>query len=499
MKFKLIVLAISFLYIAKTQAIQQFPQKNSSTTRKSQILDPDSVLEAFAVTVSSIKSTNLSSKQKKEILEAVKTIEKISSADSTEKQENILPKDSTILIPEHYNVKVSRADSLLFLANPLLIELVYKGLPYKFNWDAKPDFSTLLNGKTSTTLTSGILKPIPTQTPTQIITDLRQAIRDEITAKAAYLYVATFDELPDPDGNKNYYIKERPFKKVKFIDDDDEFKSNRHRLIVHREQMGPWQYKATAMAQFSESVVSGNWYQGGNSNIAILGIMTGQLSYHHKDIQWDNTGEWHMGFNSVAGDTLRMLSTNDDIFKINSKLGVKAKGNFFYSASVDFSTQFFNSYNGINSTVMKTSFLTPIRLNIGIGLDYKYKNILSLMVAPVSYKYIYVSDNVKVNPNLFGVKTGEKVLSVMGSSFKAVLSYPLTPEIQLDSNLSFFTDCSHVEIDWEMVCNLTINRFLSTRISFNPRYDNTVIETGGSIAKMQLKQLVSVGFAHKFN
>ena len=499
MKFKLVITIISFLVIAKTHAIQPLNKHVNASIPTSDIINTDSILAVLTDTVTSIKVPSTNPKQKVTFLEKSNKKDSLSKTDSFKNRVNPNPKDSIKRFDETSNIKIGKADSLLIYANPLLIELVYSGLPYDFNWNVKPDFRTLYYGMKSSALKNGGLKPIRKQSVSQIISDLRQSTRDEITANAAYLYVTSFDELPDPDGTKNHYIKEKPFRKIKFIDDKDEFKHYPHRLIVHREHLGPWQYKATSMAQFSESVVSGNWYQGGNSNIAILGIMTGQLSYHHKDIQWDNTGEWHMGFNSVAGDSLRMLSTNDDIFKINSKLGIKAGGNFFYSGSVDFSTQFFNSYNGINSTVMKTSFLTPVRLNIGVGLDYKYKKIFSLMFSPVSFRYIYVSDNVNVNPNLFGIKTGEKTLSEMGSSFKAVLSYPLTPEIQLDSNLAFFTNYQQVEVDWEMVCNLTINRFLSTRISFNPRYDNNVIEIDGAKARMQFKQLLSVGFSHKFN
>jgi len=110
-----------------------------------------------------------------------------------------------------------------------------------------------------------------------------------------------------------------------------------------------------------------------------------------------------------------------------------------------------------------------------------------------------VSDNVNVNPNLFGVKTGQKVLSEIGSAFKATFCYPVTKEVQVDSKLSFYTNYQKVEIDWEIVANMTINRFLSTRISFNPRYDNTVIMAQGQSAQIQYKQLLSVGFSHKFH
>jgi len=120
------------------------------------------------------------------------------------------------------------------------------------------------------------------------------------------------------------------------------------------------------------------------------------------------------------------------------------------------------------------------------------------MVSPVSFKYIYMNDNTHVDPNLFGITAGKNSLSEVGSSLTSTLSYAVSHEIQLDSKMSFYTNYQSVQVDWEMVCNLTINRFLSTRISINPRFDNTVIQTDGSKAKIQFKQFLSVGFSHKF-
>ena len=121
------------------------------------------------------------------------------------------------------------------------------------------------------------------------------------------------------------------------------------------------------------------------------------------------------------------------------------------------------------------------------------------MLSPVSYKYIYVNSNKNVDPNLFGIKTGERVLSEVGSSFNAIFSYPLSREIQIDSKLNFYSNYQSVVVDYELVCNMIINRFMSTRISINSRYDTSVISPTGESAKIQYKQLLSVGFAHKFN
>lgn len=401
--------------------------------------------------------------------------------------------------PDSFSIQKTellKIDSILLLANPFFIDLVYSGLSNKDKIHLKTDIKALLyQKKTNST------KPV---TPEEIIAELRKNTRDEITRKAAHVYIMSFDQLPDPNTNRVKLIYKKPITNVEFENEDDVPAKNLG-IIVKTPQIEPWQYKLNSQAQFSESLISANWYQGGNSNLAVLGILSGQLTYDDKkSIQWDNFAEWRMGFNSVSGDTIHWLSTNDDIFRINSKLGIKAGGNFFYSSSVDFSTQFFNSFKGINSYTLKAAFLAPVRLNVGIGLDYKYEKILSVMVSPFTYKYIYVNPvvepvtNNKIDPNLFGIKTGQNVLSEIGSSFKVTYSNQITKEIQLDSRFSFYTNYQKVEIDWEFVANMAINRFLSTRISLNPRYDNTVIEKDGSPAKLQFKEFLSVGFSHKF-
>jgi hypothetical protein len=199
----------------------------------------------------------------------------------------------------------------------------------------------------------------------------------------------------------------------------------------------------------------------------------------------------------VVGDTIRKISTNDDLLRYTSKFGLKASGNWYYSVSGDFSTQLFDTYKAINSTQYKARLLTPFRANVGIGMDYKYKKLLSLMIAPLSFKYIYANDTANVNPNLFGIEKGKNQLRQVGSSFRAQLNYSPSRQWQLDSRLTFYTDYKKVEIDWEMVSNLSVNRFMSVRIALNPRYDNTVILKKGENARLQFKQLLSVGFSYR--
>jgi hypothetical protein len=463
MKFKLLSVVFLFISVAFSHANCVVYLQDTTTLNPSQLIDTDSLLNRVSPKNNSVQQSDT----------------------------------SKFTLPTHLTpVKI---DTLILQGNPFFIDLVFMGYAHKFHWENKPDFQLLWFGKPATTVITNCYKPFKIPEVVQIIDSLRMMARDEISRKAANLYILTYDELPDPNANKSHLIENERLENVQFVDENGPFRNRIRKIYVKKEVLGPWTHKAAGLAQFSENTVTSNWYQGGNNNVAVLGIASGNLNYDDKKyIQWENNAEWHLGFNTLPGDTLHMLGTNDDILKINSKLGIKAAGNFFYSGSLDFSTQFFNSYKGINSTVLKTSFLTPVRLNIGAGIDFKYKKIFSLMFSPIAYKYIYVNDTVHVDPNLFGIQRGKNVLSEIGSSFTALVSYPVTHEIQLDSKLSFYTNYQKVQVDWEIVCNMVINRFMSTRISINPRYDNTAIMPNGDKAQIQFKQLVSVGFSHRF-
>ncbi len=505
MKFKIPLIVVFIFSLVHANAMQHAEQLDTINNSKITVFDTDSLLESLTHVIkiekkeqTSVPFAPLLKPQTKIKIQEIYFNPEKQAFDSLKNEKIVQVSDSEVFFKLLDNFPPVNVDTLVLRANPFFIDLVYKQNPLNFNWNLTSDFRQICYGKKASSMSENMFEPIKIITPEHFIADMRQETRSDITRKAVYLYRYTFDQLPDPSIYKNNFLEVKKLTHVKFVENEQIYDTHNRKLFVMKNQIRPWQHKGSGLAQFSQNYVSSNWYQGGNSNVAVLGILSGQINYDDKEsIQFDNSAEWRLGFNSVSGDTLRMFSTNDDILKINCKLGIKASGNWFYSSSIEFSTQFFNSYKGINSSIKKASFLTPARLIIGIGMDYKYKKLLSLMISPISYKYIYLNSN-SVDPNLFGVKTGENYLSEIGSSFKATFSNALTHEIQIDSKLSFFTNYKKVEIDWEIVCNLVINRFLSTRISIIPRYDNTVILLDGEKANIQFKQLLSVGFSHKF-
>ncbi len=392
------------------------------------------------------------------------------------------------------SIPLSRTDSLLYASNPLCLPLIYTGTDIRAVWDASANQLSLTGNEKKELKTNKLPQVFSTE---NFVSELRKGARDYISNHAMHLYVTTIDKLPSLSTFMSRPIKGSRVNPLAVYEDKIELGTKK--IEINDLKMMHWTKKANAMLQFSQNYVSSNWYQGGNSNFAFLSIITGEVNYDNfKNVQWDNRFEWRTGLSSVIGNSKHKIMINDDILRYNTKFGLKAGGNWYYSVSGELSTQLFDSYKSITSNEYKGRLFTPVRANLGVGLDYKYKKAFSLMLAPVAFKYIYVNDTLHVNQNLFGIKKGENQLKQIGSSFRAQLDLTPARNWDLDSKLTFYTDYKKVEVDWEIVNNFIINRFLTTRISFNPRFDNTIILKQGEKSKIQFKELMSIGFSYRF-
>ena len=72
--------------------------------------------------------------------------------------------------------------------------------------------------------------------------------------------------------------------------------------------------------------------------------------------------------------------------------------------------------------------------------------------------------------------------------------------ISFRSRLFVFSDYDYIQSDWENTVMFTINRFLTTQINVNMRYDSTTMPLEDSDwHKLMLKEVLSFGFTYKFS
>lgn len=277
----------------------------------------------------------------------------------------------------------------------------------------------------------------------------------------------------------------------------DEVEDRNDLLQAIREMRSPWRREATIMAQITQNYVTDNWYQGGSSSFAGLGIAKGQVSYIRERFTWENTGEWRIGGSTVSADSLHKVNTTDDLFRIYSKANLRIISKLFTSLSAELETRLLPTYKS-NSMELKSAPFSPFRFNAAFGIDYKPVKGLSISVSPVSYKVIHIMDTVRVNPQDFGLDEHQRTQHNIGSSMRVEYVWKPVREVNIESKFYLYTNYQNVEVDLEVNCDFIINRFLSARLMLHPRYDSTVIKEGDTKAKMQFRELLSIGFSHRF-
>lgn len=258
--------------------------------------------------------------------------------------------------------------------------------------------------------------------------------------------------------------------------------------------------------QFSQAYVSPNWYQGGNNNLNVLGQIYYNVKLNqefHPNLLFETTAQYKLGLNSAPDDTLRNYSISEDLFQINTTLGIKAASRWYYSLTAQFKTQLLNSYKS-NTNDLVASLLSPGELTAGVGMTYNYvtpkKNFtFDASIAPLSYNMrSCISD--RIDATLYGIRPGHKTVHKFGSSAEFKLMWRMASNIVFNSRLFAFSDYELFQADWENTLMFEINRFLTTQIYAHLRYDtNGVAADGTKWKKLQLKEILSIGFSYKFS
>lgn len=319
----------------------------------------------------------------------------------------------------------------------------------------------------------------------------RNALR-YITMNHADLYTS----VSDPDRLKDVEIGRGKVQRA-IVRDIREDALDAARAL--RDARSPWRRQASLALQLTQNYATENWHQGAANAFAMLWSAKAFANYNQGNLSWENEAEWRVGVSTVSGDTLRKMNTTDDIFKIYSKIGYQYHKQWYASMFVDFRTNFFPNFQK-NSNHLNTTFMTPIRYNMGVGVDYKPLEGLSINISPATYKLTYAlnTNPERIDVNEFGLETGNNILNEIGSSMRVEWKWRPLREIELETKFYFFTNYKQVETELEIDVDFYINRYMSAKLLLHPRYDGTVESTTDYRSKLQFKELISVGFAHTF-
>lgn len=306
------------------------------------------------------------------------------------------------------------------------------------------------------------------------------------------LYLADLKLLEE-----NHIVKRPRKEKIKsFLQPETPVESldTESELVVVRPNF--WTHKGNGYLQFTQHYISDNWYKGGESTNALLSGLVLEANFDDRQrLEFENKLEIKLGFVTAPSDTVHKYKTNADLLRLNSKLGMKAFKNWYYTLAAEFKTQFFANYK-TNTNDMISNFLSPAELDVTLGMDFKQnkKNYsLSLLTSPLAYTFMYISNGKILDPAAFNVEPGHKTANLFGSKFTGNLTWKIIPSIVWESKLDYFTTYDTVIASWENTFNFVLNRYLSTKLFVHARYDDGVKLTEDNRSYFQLQEVLSFG------
>lgn len=251
-----------------------------------------------------------------------------------------------------------------------------------------------------------------------------------------------------------------------------------------------------------------NWAGGGQNTISITALSNFFAHYAEGNTTWDNTLELGYGNTKLAKQEFRK---SDDRIIFTSKFGHKAGNEFFYSALLDFRTQFTegfryekNAASDGDTAILISNFLAPGFLNVGVGMTWKPKPFLEILVAPLSNRLIIVADDKLAAAGAFGVAPGKNIKSELGAVFNVFFKEEVMTNVTLQSRLNMFGAYEYIPafvVTWESLINLKVNDYISASFAADVFYDERIVvrrDDGTSGPATQFRNVLAIGFNYKF-
>lgn len=276
----------------------------------------------------------------------------------------------------------------------------------------------------------------------------------------------------------------------------------------------PWRIGGDGNIGFTQTYVE-NWKKGGKSALSFLMVLKGFANYSSSNgkIKWENSGEIRNGWIRQGGE-ISETQKNDDKFEITSRFGVSAFKKWYYSAEFNYETQLFNGYRYPRSENPEpiSAFMAPARTFFKLGLDYKPNKNFSLLLSPLTLKNVYVRDTVKIDQTNFSIDADKKSFWEPGLNADIKYRRELTDDILYETKYKMFINYnepfSKYDINWENQLVMKVNNHINFRLMVHLIYDDDVKfpvydvygnDTGEKKPKLQIKELITIGFSYQIS
>jgi hypothetical protein len=279
-----------------------------------------------------------------------------------------------------------------------------------------------------------------------------------------------------------------------------------------------WKRSARYNINFAQSEFR-NWAGGGVNSIAI-GALANLMATRDNGVSiWENSLD--VAYGIVRQNKLHGFRKTDDNFILLSKYGRTLKNKWRVSTMLDARTQLRPGYrferipnSDEQRAIFISDFLSPGYFLLSLGTELSEANHYTVRVSPVTGKLTVVLDDSLSAAGAYGVKPGHTTRWEFGAQFNGMYRKEIMKNVTLQNRVMLFSaydryrtqpgfwkTLSTIDVFWESLSILKVNRYIDTSISTQLIWDrdiNIVREDGRPPGPaVQFKGVLNIGLTLK--
>jgi hypothetical protein len=255
-----------------------------------------------------------------------------------------------------------------------------------------------------------------------------------------------------------------------------------------------WKKSGTLILNLNQGALS-NWVAGGEQNVfGINGIFNYAFNYKMGKNIWDNYFDVALGFQNAT--SFKKFRKIDDRVDITSKYGRQLSKNWYYGILFNSNSQVLPGYDYSTDPPTKiSSFLTPGKIILSPGFDFKPNDKFSLFMSPATVRWVLKRDEDFYSLAKFGVDPGKKVNTEIGAFVTAKYKEAITKWATYTGRLDLFSNYrrkpGNVDVLMNNLLTMSFTKNFATNLSVDLLYDDDVLK------KLQLKEILGIGLTMK--
>jgi hypothetical protein len=255
-----------------------------------------------------------------------------------------------------------------------------------------------------------------------------------------------------------------------------------------------WKKSGTFILNLNQGALS-NWVAGGEQSIfGVNGLLNYNINFRSGKNTWDNYFDLALGFqNATSFGKFRKI---DDRVDVTSKYGYQINQQWYLGLLFNFNSQSLAGYDySVVPSKKISSFLTPGKILLSPGLDFKTQSRFTLFISPITTRWVTKMDDDFFNNALFGVDSARKSNMELGAFITAKYKAAFTKWAIYTGRVDLFSNYKrnpqNVDVLMNNLLTMKFTKALATNISLDLIYDDDVKK------RLQLKEILGVGLTLK--